>query len=101
MTRLHPDRDGPVLQHAYTRAVARSHGRVFVISLTTHTSYGHIFNREVTGLAEVEAVDCNALQKFDEMLELLKQPVIHKSDQDRMCGVPLTSYTQMSQGLGC
>ena len=22
-------------------------------------------------------------------------------NQDRMCGVPLTSYTQVSQGLGC
>ena len=226
------DRDGPALQHTYTRAIARPHGWVFVIPLTTHTSYGYIFNRDVTGLAEVEAdfdelleadnvpefeprtvlqfpnyihrqiydgavcrignaaafmepleataivsaqlqigmilhtrlnrppehlerdapvvnrflisnmlcyglfvgwhysrgskfdsafwrhardkawpqhrkaaapevVDCNALQKFDEMLELLKQPVIDESDQDRMCGVPLTSYTQMAQGLGC
>ena len=226
------DRDGPALQHTYTRAIARPHGWVFVIPLTTHTSYGYIFNRDVTGLAEVEAdfdelleadnvpefeprtvlqfpnyihrqiydgavcrignaaafmepleataivsaqlqigmilqtrlnrppehlerdapvvnrflisnmlcyglfvgwhysrgskfdsafwrhardkawpqhrkaaapevVDCNALQKFDEMLELLKQSVIDESDQDRMCGVPLTSYTQMAQGLGC
>ena len=226
------DRDGPALQHTYTRAVARPHGWVFVIPLTTHTSYGYIFNRAVTSLAEVEAdfdelleadgiaefeprvvlqfpnyihrriydgavcrignaaafmepleataivsaqlqigmilqtrlnrpvehlerdapvvnrflinnmlcyglfvgwhysrgskfdsafwrhardsawpqhrkaaaigaVDCNALQKFDEMLELVNQPVIDKSDQDRMCGVPLTSYTQMARGLGC
>ena len=225
-------RDGPALQHTYTRAIARPHGWIFVIPLTTHTSYGYIFNRDITGLAEVEAdfdefleadgvpefepravlqfpnyihrqiydgavcrignaaafmepleataivsaqlqigmilhtrlnrppehlerdapvvnrflisnmlcyglfvgwhysrgsifdsafwrhardkawpqhrkaaapgaVDCNALQKFDEMLELLKQPVIDESDQDRMCGVPLTSYTQMAQGLGC
>ena len=226
------DRDGPVLQHTYTRAVARPHGWVFVIPLTVHTSYGYIFNRDVTGLAEVEAdfdelleadgvaefepravlqfpnyvhrqiydgavcrignaaafmepleataivsaqlqigmilntrlnrpvehlerdapvvnrflvnnmlcyglfvgwhysrgskfdsafwrhardnawpqhrkaaapevVDCNALQKFDEMLELVNQPVIDEADWDRMCGVPLTSYTQVSQGLGC
>ena len=47
------------------------------------------------------AVDCNALQKFDEMLELLNRPVIDKADQERMCGVPLTSYTQMARGLGC
>ena len=226
------DRDGPVLQHTFTRAVARPHGWVFVIPLTVHTSYGYIFNRDVTGLAEVEAdfdefleadgvaefepravlqfpnyihrqiydgavcrignaaafmepleataivsaqlqigmilqtrlnrpvehleddvpvvnrflvnnmlcyglfvgwhysrgskfdsafwrhardntwpqyrkaaapeaVDCNALHKFDEMLELLNQPVIDESDRERMCGVPLTSYTQVSQGLGC
>ena len=226
------ERDGPVLQHTYTRAIARPHGWVFVIPLTTHTSYGYIHNRDVTDLADVEAdfdelldadgiaefepravlrfpnyvhrqiydgavcrignaaafmepleataivsaqlqigmilqtrlnrpvehlerdapvvnrflinnmlcyglfvgwhysrgskfdsafwrhardnawpqhrtaaapgaVDCNALQKFDEMLELLKQPVIGESDQNRMCGVPLTSYTQMAQGLGC
>ncbi len=50
--------------------------------------------------AAPEAVDCDALGKFDEMIELLKQPVIDKADWDRMCAVPLTSYAQMSQGLG-
>ena len=224
--------DGPVLQHTYTRAVARPHGWIFVIPLTVHTSYGYIFNRDVTGLAEVEAdydaflesdgvtefeqravipfpnfvhrrifdgavarignaaafmepleataivsaqlqigmvlhirlnrsaehlerdapvvnrflinnmlsyglfvgwhyscgsryesgfwrhareqawprhreaaapeaVDCAALRKFDEMIELLNRPVIDKADWNRMCAVPLTSYAQMSQGLGC
>ena len=224
--------DGPVLQHTYTRAVARPHGWIFVIPLTVHTSYGYIFNRDVSGLAEIEAdfdafletdgvsefeqravipfpnfvnrrlydgavarignaaafmepleataivsaqlqigmvlhtrlnrslehlerdapvvnrflvnnmlcyglfvgwhyscgsrydsefwrharghawpqhrqaanpeaVDCAALQKFDEMIGLLNQPVIDKADWDRMCAVPLTSYAQMSQGLGC
>ena len=222
---------GPVLQHTYTRAVARPHGWVFVIPLTVHTSYGYIFNREVTELAEVEAdfdafleadgvsefeqravlrfpnfvsrrmfdgvvarignaaafmepleataivsaqlqigmvlhirlnrpvehlerdaptvnrflvnnmlcyglfvgwhyargsrydtafwrhardvvwprhreaaapeaVDCAALDKFDGMLELMSQPVIDRADWDRMCAVPLTSYAQVSQGLG-
>ena len=224
--------DGPVLEHTYTRAVARPHGWIFVIPLTVHTSYGYIFNREVSGLAEIEAdfdafletdgvsefeqravipfpnfvhrrlydgavarignaaafmepleataivsaqlqigmvlhtrlnrslehlerdapvvnrflvnnmlcyglfvgwhyscgsrydsefwrharghawpqhrqavapeaVDCAALHKFDEMIGLLNQPVIDKADWDRMCAVPLTSYAQMSQGLGC
>ena len=224
--------DGPVVQHTYTRAVARPHGWIFVIPLTVHTSYGYIFNRDVSGLAEVESdfdtflesdgvpefeqravipfpnfvhrriydgcvarignaaafmepleataivsaqiqigmvlqmrlnrppehlkrdapvvnrflidnmlryglfvgwhyscgsrydsdfwryardrvwprhrkaaapkvVDCAALRKFDEMIELLNQPVIDKGDWDRMCAVPLTSYAQMSQGLGC
>ena len=224
--------DGPVVQHTYTRAIARPHGWIFVIPLTVHTSYGYIFNRDVTSLAEVEsdfdafletdgvsefeqravipfpnfvhrrmydgavarvgnaaafmepleataivsaqlqigmvlhtrlnrsvehlerdapvvnrflvnnmlcyglfvgwhyscgsrydsefwrharvrawprhrkvadpeAVDCTALRKFDDMLGLLNQPVIDKADWDRMCAVPLTSYAQMSQGLGC
>ena len=223
--------NGPVLQHTYTRAVARPHGWIFVIPLTVHTSYGYIFNREVSDLADVEsdfdaflesdgvaefeqravipfpnfvhrriydgavarignaaafmepleataivsaqlqvgmvlhtrlnrpaahlerdapavnrflinnmlcyglfvgwhyscgsiydsgfwrharerawprhrmamvpdAVDCDALGKFDGMLELLNRPVIDKADWDRMCAVPLTSYAQMSQGLG-
>ncbi|MDE0442482.1 MAG: tryptophan 7-halogenase [Gammaproteobacteria bacterium] len=224
--------DGPVVQHTYTRAVARPHGWVFVIPLTAHTSYGYIFNREVTDLAQVEsdfdtfleadgvsefeqravlrfpnfvhrrifdgavarvgnaaafmepleataivsaqlqigmvlqirlnrplehlerdapvvnrflidnmlcyglfvgwhyscgskynsefwryareqawpqhrkaadpeAVDCDALQKFDDMIDLLNQSVIDKADWDRMCAVPLTGYAQLSQGLGC
>ena len=224
--------DGPVLQHTYTRAVARPHGWIFVIPLTIHTSYGYIFNRNVSGLAEVEAdfdafletggvpqweqravipfpnfvhrrmydgavarignaaafmepleataivfaqfqigmvlrtrlhrpaenverdaaavsrflvdnmlryglfvgwhysrgsrhdsefwryardvawpryrqaadpeaVDCDVLRKFDDMIELVNRPVIDKADWERMCGVPLTSYAQISQGLGC
>ena len=223
--------EGPVVKHTYTRAVARPHGWVFVIPLTVHTSYGYIFNRDISSLAEVEAdfddflqtdgvkefeqravipfpnfvhrriydgvvarvgnaaafmepleataivsaqiqigmvlqtrlnrpiehlerdapkvnrflvnnmlcyglfvgwhysrgsrydsefwryaredvwpkhrtaaapdaVDCAALSKFDEMIDLLNQPVIEKADWDRMCAVPLTSYAQMSQGLG-
>ena len=225
-------RDRPVLQHTYTRAVARPHGWVFVIPLTVHTSYGYIFNRDVTSLEEVESdfdeflesdgvsefeqravipfpnfvhrqifdgaiarvgnaaafmepleataivsaqlqigmvlqirlnrpaehlerdaptvnrflinnmlayglfvgwhyacgsrydsefwryardqawaqhreaadpevVDCAALSKFEEMIGLLNQPVIDKADWHRMCAVPLTSYAQISQGLGC
>ncbi len=226
------ENDGPVLQHTYTRAVARPHGWIFVIPLTVHTSYGYIFNRDVTGLADVEAdfdaflegdgvtefeqravipfpnfvhrrmfdgavarignaaafmepleataivsaqlqigmvlhirlnrsaehlerdapvvnrflinnmlcyglfvgwhyscgsrydsefwryareqawprhreaaapeaVGGAALRKFDDMIELLNRPVIDKADWSRMCAVPLTSYAQMSQGLGC
>ena len=50
--------------------------------------------------AAPEAVDCTALDKFDGMLKLLRQPVIDRADWDRMCAVPLTSYAQVSQGLG-
>ena len=226
------EREGPVLQHTYTRAVARPHGWVFVIPLAVHTSFGYVFNRDVSSLAEVESdfdafletdgvsefeqraviafpnyvhrqiydgavarignaaafmepleataivsaqlqigmvlhmrlnrstenlardapvvnrflisnmlryglfvgwhyscgsryesafwrhardhawprhrkaaspevTGCDALRKFDGMLELLNQPVIDTADWERMCAVPLTSYAQMSQGLGC
>ena len=224
--------DGPVLQPTYTRAVARPHGWIFVIPLTAHTSYGYIFNRDISSLAEVESdfdafletdgvtefeqravipfpnfvhrriydgavarignaaafmepleataivsaqfqigmvlqmrlnravehldrdapvingflvnhmlcyglfvgwhyscgsrhdsrfwrhardqawprhrkaadpevVDCPALLRFDDMIELMNQSVIDKADWNRMCAVPLTSYCQVSQGLGC
>ena len=226
------EQNGPVLQHTYTRAVARPHGWIFVIPLTVHTSYGYIFNRDVSRLADVESdfdaflesdgvseferravipfpnfvhrqmfdgavarignaaafmepleataivsaqlqigmvlhtrlnrpvehlerdapvvnrflvnsilryglfvgwhyscgsrydtefwrharehvwprhrtaadpevVGCDALRRFDEMIELMNRPVIDKEDWNRMCAVPLTSYAQMSQGLGC
>ncbi len=226
------ERDGLVLQHTFTRAVARPHGWIFVIPLTLHTSYGYIFNQDVSSLAEAEsdfdafleadgvrefeqravipfpnfvhrrifdgavarignaasfiepleataivsaqlqvgmvlhmrlnrsvenlerdapvvnrflinnmlryslfvgwhyscgsrydsefwryardhawpkyrvatdpeAVDCDALRKFDEMIELMNQTVIDKTDWERMCALPLTSYAQISQGLGC
>ena len=51
--------------------------------------------------ADPEVVDCDALRKFDEMIQLLNQTVVDKADWERMCAVPLTSYAQMSQGLGC
>ena len=229
---INEEPDGPVLKPTYTRAVARPHGWIFVIPLTVHTSYGYIFNRDVSSLGEVEAdfdafleedgvseyeqravipfpnfvhrqiydgavarignaaafmepleataivsaqlqigmvlhlrlnrsvehlerdaplvnrflinnilcyglfvgwhyacgstydsdfwryardhawtqfreaadpavVGCDALRKFDDMIDLINQPVIDKADRNRMCGVPLTSYAQISRGLGC
>ena len=226
------EQDGPVLQHTYTRAVARPHGWIFVIPLTVHTSYGYVFNRDVSSLAEVESdfdafletdgvtefeqravipfpnfvhrhiydgavarignaaafmepleataigltqmqigmvlhirlnrsvehlerdapvvnrflinnvlcnglfvgwhysrgskyesrfwrhardhawprhrkaadpgvVGCAALRRFDDMIELMNRTVIDKADWNRRCAFPLTSYVQMSQGLGC
>ncbi|MXX65987.1 MAG: tryptophan 7-halogenase [Chloroflexi bacterium] len=47
--------DGPVREPTYTRAVARPHGWVFVIPLTVHTSYGYVFNKDLTDLDVVEA----------------------------------------------
>ena len=229
---IRQERDELVVEHTYTRAVARPHGWIFVIPLTIHTSYGYICNSDISSLAEVEAdfdafletegvsefeqravipfpnfvhrqmydgavarignaaafmepleataivsaqlqigmvlhirlnrsvenlerdapvvnrflinnmlcyglfvgwhyscgskydsefwrrardyawpqhrkavdpevVGCAALRKFDEMIELLNRSVIDEADWDRMCAVPLTSYAQMSQGLGC
>ena len=229
---IEDEKDRPVLQHTYTRAVARPHGWIFVIPLTVHTSYGYIFNRDVSCLFDIESdfdafleadgvaefeqravipfpnfihrqifdgavarvgnaaafmepleataivsaqlqigmvlqirlnraiehlerdspvvnrflvnnmlcyglfvgwhysrgstydsafwrharehawprhrkaaapevVGCAALSKFDDMIDLLNRPVIDKADWNRMCAVPLTSYAQMSQGLGC
>ena len=54
--------DGPVTQHTYTLSAARPHGWIFGIPLTAHTSYGYIFNRDISDLAEVEA-------DFDAFLE--------------------------------
>ncbi len=53
--------NAPVREPTYTRAVARPHGWVFVIPLTVHTSYGYVFNKDVSDLDAVEA-------DFDELL---------------------------------
>ena len=68
-------RDGPVLQHTYTRAVARPHGWVFVIPLTVHTSYGYIFNRDLSELDEVQA-DFDAFLESDGVSEFEPRSVI-------------------------
>ena len=65
----------PVQQHTYTRAVARPHGWVFVIPLTAHTSYGYIFNGELSSLEEVES-DFDALLDTDGVEEFEKRAVI-------------------------
>lgn len=65
----------PVQQHTYTRAVARPHGWVFVIPLTAHTSYGYIFNGELSSLDEVES-DFDALLETDGVEEFEKRAVI-------------------------
>lgn len=40
--------------HAYTRAVARPNGWIFVIPLAAHTSYGYVFNQGITNIEEAE-----------------------------------------------
>ena len=51
--------------------------------------------------AAPSVVNCDAQHKFDQMIELIRQPVIGEADLSRMCGVPLSSYEQMSRGLDC
>ncbi len=67
--------DGPVLQHTFTRAVARPHGWIFVIPLTTHTSCGYIFNRDVSSPAAVES-DFDAFLKTEGISEFEQRAVI-------------------------
>ncbi|MCY3690266.1 MAG: tryptophan 7-halogenase [Gammaproteobacteria bacterium] len=49
-------------QYTYTRSIARPHGWVFVIPLTAHTSYGYVYNSEISSQEDVEA-------DFDELLD--------------------------------
>ena len=69
------ERDGPVVKHTYTRAVARPHGWIFVIPLTVHTSYGYIFNRDISSLEEVES-DFDAFLETDGVSEFEQRAVI-------------------------
>ena len=69
------EQDGPVLQPTYTRAVARPHGWIVVIPLTAHTSYGYVFNRDVSSLAEVES-DFDAFLESDGVSEFEQRAVI-------------------------
>ena len=69
------ERGGPVVKHTYTRAVARPHGWIFVIPLTVHTSYGYIFNRDVSSLADVES-DFDAFLEADGVPEFEQRAVI-------------------------
>jgi len=57
------------------RARARAHGWVFVIPLTAHTSYGYIFNRDVSSLEEVEK-DFDELPDEDGVPEFAKRAVL-------------------------
>ena len=72
---IEAERDGPVVRPTYTRAVARPHGWVFVIPLTVHTSYGYIFNRDVSSQTEVEA-DFDALLSSDGVEDFEQRAVI-------------------------
>ena len=72
---IEEEKDRPVLQHTYTRAVARPHGWIFVIPLTVHTSYGYIFNRDVSCLFDIES-DFDAFLEADGVAEFEQRAVI-------------------------
>jgi tryptophan halogenase len=49
-------RRGPVVDYNYaTRSIARPHGWIFVIPLTTHTSYGYIYNSQINSVSDIDA----------------------------------------------
>lgn len=49
-------RRGPVVEfNSATRSIARPYGWIFIIPLTTHTSYGYIYNSSINSKSEVEA----------------------------------------------
>lgn len=49
-------RRGPVVDYNYaTRSIARPYGWIFVIPLTTHTSYGYIYNNKINSSSEIDA----------------------------------------------
>ncbi len=52
------------VNHTYTRSVARPNGWVFVIPLAGHTSYGYIYNRDITSVEEAES-DFDAFMSED------------------------------------
>ena len=62
-------------QYTYTRSIARPHGWVFVIPLTAHTSYGYVYNEEISSREEVEA-DFDALLAADGVPEFERRAVI-------------------------
>ena len=81
------ERDGLVLQPTYTRAAARPHGWVVVIPLATHTTYGYIFNRDVSGLAEVEAdfdafLDAEGIPQWEQRAVIPFPNFIHRQMYD-------------------
>lgn len=49
-------RRGSVVDYNYaTRSIARPYGWIFVIPLTTHTSYGYIYNNKINSVNEIDA----------------------------------------------
>lgn len=48
-------RRGPVVDfQSATRSVARPYGWIFIIPLTTHTSYGYVYNSSINSRSEIE-----------------------------------------------
>ena len=90
-------------QHALLRPVPWV-GTIPVAPGTTVNSGATLTTRRgrvTAAAADPGVVGCAALDNFGEMIDLLKRPVIDRADWHRMCAVPLTSYAQMAQGLGC
>ncbi|MXW52417.1 MAG: tryptophan 7-halogenase [Gammaproteobacteria bacterium] len=83
------EQDRLITEHTYTRAIARPHGWVFVIPLTAHTSYGYIFNRDVSSLEAVES-------DFDELLE---SEAVSEFEQRAVLQFPNFVHRQLYDGV--
>lgn len=82
-TNINQTLKGPILTPTYTRAVARQHGWVFVIPLTTHTSYGYVFNSNCSDFDEVvsdfdDLLDHDGVQEFDQRAVIPFPNFIHQ-----------------------
>ena len=80
---------GLVVRPTYTRAVARPHGWIFVIPLTVHTSYGYIYNQDVTNQSQVE-------EDFDKFLE---RDGVREFEQRAIIPFPNFVHNQIYDGV--
>ena len=61
-------RRGPVVAfQSATRSIARPHGWIFIIPLTTHTSYGYIYNSSINSRSEI-ATDLDAFFREEKVV---------------------------------
>jgi tryptophan halogenase len=78
-------RQGPVVEfNSATRSIARPHGWIFVIPLTTHTSYGYVYNSSINSRSEID----NDFYKF-----LIKEKVTPHAKERQLAFPNFTSRT--------
>jgi tryptophan halogenase len=78
-------RQGPVVEfNSATRSIARPHGWIFVIPLTTHTSYGYVYNSSISSRSEIN----------NDLYDFLKEEKIATNGKERQLTFPnFTSRT--------
>ena len=76
-------RRGPAVDYqSATRSVARPHGWIFIIPLTTHTSYGYIYNNGLSSIEDIET----------DFVEFLREENINVFGEDKHLKFP--NFTQ-------